>query len=100
MKNKKTNNRKQIKKSASKARTTSSASEKSVKSVETGIKILNYAIKKKISVSSAAEANDRGRNYVSDIKARIDKNYKNRSIGRDLYNSFKSTNRAYEATQR
>lgn len=91
----KTTTRKQIKKSSTKT-----TSEKTIKSVQTGIKILKYAAKNKTSVSEAARKNDFGRNYVSDIKARIDKNYKNRSITKELYDSFKTSLKNYEASQK
>jgi hypothetical protein len=97
MKTKRANNRKQIKKSASKAQTKKNTSnDKTVRSVENGIKVIKYAIKNKTSVSEAARENGHGRNYVSDIKARIDNNFKNRSITRELYDSFKSHSRSYE----
>lgn len=102
---KKANNRKRIKKSASKtqtkSRTMNSSSDKTVQSVENGIAVLKYAIKNNMSVSKAAVKNKKGRNYVSDIKARIENNYKNRSISRDLYNTFKSFSKNYDKkTQR
>jgi hypothetical protein len=103
MKNAKANKRKQIKKSASKTKSKKQSSnvnsDKTVKSVETGIKLLKYAIKNKTSVSEAARENGFGRNYVSDIKARIDNNYKKRSINRELYDSFKSSSKSYEKAQ-
>lgn len=89
---------KPVSKTASK--TNSSASTKTVKSVESGIKILNDAIKNKTSVSEAARQNGFGRNYVSDIKARIDKNFKNKSINRELYTTFKTSSKSYDKTQK
>ena len=68
----------------------------SINSLENGITILKYAIKHKLSVSSASSALNRGKNYVSDIKARLEENYKSRNISRELYNTFKSLNKQYE----
>lgn len=76
------------------------SSTKTVQSVESGIKILNDAIKNKTSVSEAARQNGFGRNYVSDIKARIDKNFKNKSINRELYTTFKASSKSYDKTQK
>jgi hypothetical protein len=101
---KKSSTKKQVKKTVSKTKTSTkkqtpaSASDKSVKSVENGIKVIQYAIKNKTSISEAARKNGHGRNYVSDIKARIEKNYKSRSIKRELYNSFKSLSKTYDKT--
>jgi len=96
MKKTKSSNRKRINKSASKSKTSTPNSDKTINSVKTGIEVLKYAIKNKMSVSKAAVKNKKGRNYVSDIKARIENNYKNRSISRDLYNTFKSVSKSYE----
>lgn len=68
----------------------------SVNSIETGIKIIRYAIRKRVSLTAASNANDRGKNYISDIKARLEENYKSKNITRDTYNTFKSLNRQYE----
>ena len=68
----------------------------SVKSLENGINVLNYAIKKKISVSAAAKQNKFGRNYISDIKARLEENYKSKNITRELYSSFRTLNKEYQ----
>ena len=100
MKSKQSSKHKQIKKSAKKAtksvaKKTNSNSDKTVKSIENGIKLLKYAIKNKMSVSEAAKENGYGRNYVSDIKSRIEKNYKSRSISREMYNSFKTSANTY-----
>lgn len=72
----------------------------SVESIENGIKIIQSALRKGISISAAAKAAGRGKNYVSDIKARIEENYKSRNISRALYSSFNSLNKQYEKTQR
>lgn len=68
----------------------------SATSLENGIKILKYAIRKKVSLSAASNANERGKNYISDIKARLEENYKSKNISRDVYNTFKSLNKQYE----
>lgn len=68
----------------------------SVNSIENGISVLKYAIKKKLSVSAAAKEKGHGRNYVSDIKARLEENYKSKNISRELYNSFKTLSKDYQ----
>ena len=65
-------------------------------SLETGIKIVRHAIKNKVSLSAASKANKRGKNYVSDIKARLEENYKSRNITKNLYDIFRSLNKQYE----
>lgn len=65
-------------------------------SLETGIKIVRHAIKNKVSLSAASKANKRGKNYVSDIKARLEENYKSRNIAKNLYDIFRSLNKQYE----
>lgn len=64
-------------------------------SVETGVKILKKAIKNKISLSEASRQSNRGRNYVSDIKARITENYKNKNVSKETYNEFKTLAKEY-----
>lgn len=68
----------------------------SVVSLENGIKILKLAIKRKISLSAAAKDSGRGKNYISDIKARLEENYKSKNITKELYSNFKSLNKEYE----
>lgn len=68
----------------------------SVNSLENGISVLKYAIRKKKSVSASAVDNGYGRNYISDIKARLEENYKSKNITRDLYTTFKSLNKEYD----
>ena len=81
---------------ATKRKSASASRTNSVNSLENGITILKYAIKNRISVSAASNANDRGKNYISDIKARLEENYKSRNISRELYNTFKSLNKQYQ----
>lgn len=68
----------------------------SVVSLENGIKIIKYALKHSTSLSAAAYLNGRGKNYISDIKARLEENFKNKNISKELYSSFKSLNKQYE----
>lgn len=77
-------------------RTVAAKKTNSVKSLENGINVLKYAIKKKISVSAAAKENKFGRNYISDIKARLEENYKSKNITKELYSSFKTLNKEYQ----
>ena len=68
----------------------------SVISLENGIAIVQIALKRKISLSAASNATGRGKNYISDIKARLETNYKSRNISKELYGSFKALNKQYE----
>lgn len=68
----------------------------SVNSLENGIQVIRLALRRKLSISAAAKEKGHGRNYVSDIKARLEDNYKSKNITRDLYTTFKSLNREYE----
>lgn len=68
----------------------------SVVSLENGIKILQIALKKNLSLSAAAKTAGRGKNYVSDIKARLEENYKSKNITKELYSNFKQLNKQYE----
>ena len=72
----------------------------SVTSLENGIRIMKYAIKRKTSLSAASNADGRGKNYISDIKARLEENYKSKNISRDLYSEFKALSKQYEKTVR
>jgi hypothetical protein len=69
----------------------------SVSSLENGIRIMKYAIKRRTSLSAASNADGRGKNYISDIKARLEENYKSKNISRDLYTTFKSLNKQYQS---
>ena len=76
---------------------TAIAKTKSQLSAEAGIKILKSAIKSGLSLSEASRKNGKGRNYVSDIKARIKNNYQNKNVNRETYKQFKSLVKEYEA---
>ena len=65
------------------------------KSVENGIKIVNTAIRKKVSLTKAAKLQGFGKNYVSDIKARITYNVKNKNIDSKTANTFKTLVKEY-----
>lgn len=65
-------------------------------SVKNGLKIINRAIKKNISLSESARQYGFGRNYVSDIKARIKDNYRSKNISREMYSEFNSLIKQYE----
>jgi len=64
-------------------------------SVENGIKILKNAIDNKVSVSEASRRENFGRNYVSTIKSRLQENYDNRAINRDMYREFRRLVKQY-----
>lgn len=66
-------------------------------SVENGIKILKTAIKGKLSLSEASRQNQFGRNYLSDVKARIKENYKNKNVDKDTYQTFISLLKTYNS---
>jgi hypothetical protein len=66
-------------------------------SVENGIKILKTAIKGNLSLSEASRRYDFGRNYFSDVKARIRENYKNKNIGKEMYQNFQSLLKTYKS---
>lgn len=68
---------------------------KTEKSVKTGTKVIRKAIKEKVSLSEAARRSNLGKNYVSDVKARLATNYKNKNIDRTSYNEFTSLLKAY-----
>jgi len=68
----------------------------SVISLENGIQVIKLALRRKLSISAAAIEKGHGRNYVSDIKARLEENYRSKNITRDLYTTFKSLNKKYE----
>jgi sulfur transfer complex TusBCD TusB component (DsrH family) len=72
----------------------------SILSLENGIKILQIALKKKLSLSSAAKTAGRGKNYISDIKARLEENFKSKNITKELYSNFKQLNKEYEKSSK
>lgn len=69
-------------------------------SLENGIKIVKYAIKHKLSLSEASRQNGKGKNYVSDIKARLEENRKSGNISKNLFDIFRSVSKQYEKTVR
>lgn len=78
-------------------RTTRVAKTRTQSSVENGIKILKTAIKGNLSLSEASRRNSFGRNYLSDVKARIKENYKNKKIDRETYQNFTSLLKTYNS---
>jgi hypothetical protein len=66
-------------------------------SIENGIKILKTAIKGKLSLSEASRRNQFGRNYLSDVKARIKENYRNKNVDKDTYQTFQSLLKTYNS---
>lgn len=67
-------------------------------SVDNGIKVIATAIKKKVSLSEASRTHNFGRNYVSDIKARITENFKKKAVTKETYTTFKNLLKKYETT--
>jgi len=84
----------------SSANKTNKRRESSIISLNNGISVLRSAINNSISVSAAAKANGHGRNYVSDIKARIEENYKSGNIPKSLYTTFQSLSNRYNKMSR
>ena len=64
-------------------------------SVKNGIKILKKAIKNNISLSEASRQSDKGRNYVSDIKLRIQDNKKKKLVSKELFQEFNTLMKQY-----
>lgn len=64
-------------------------------SIENGIKILQTAIRRKLSLSEASRTHNKGRNYLSDVKARVSENFKNKNISREQYSNFNSLLKQY-----
>lgn len=64
-------------------------------SVENGIKILQTAIKNRLSLSEASRRHKFGRNYLSDVKARIKENLASKNIDRKTYKSFNDLLKTY-----
>jgi hypothetical protein len=87
---------------ATKAKTTKVTKTKVTKtrtqvSVENGIKILETAIRGNLSLSEASRKHDFGRNYLSDVKSRIQENYDNKNIDRQTYQTFKRLLKSYNS---
>ena len=78
-----------------KTKKTTSVKTRTQTSVENGIKVLRTAIKGKLSLSEASRRNSFGRNYVSDVKARLTENYKNKNVDRKTYQTFKDLLKTY-----
>lgn len=68
---------------------------KTEKSVKTGMKVIRKAIRERISLSEASRLSNLGRNYVSDIKLRLDGNYKKKKIDKSNYTEFKALIKKY-----
>lgn len=64
-------------------------------SVETGIKILKTAIKGKLSLSEASRTHEKGRNYLSDVKARVKENYRRKNVDKETYQNFVTLLKTY-----
>lgn len=84
-------------KAVAKKVTTTNKKTSTQRSVETGIKIINTALKKKISLITASRMHNLGKNYVYDIKANIAKNYKKNNLDAKTYNTFNSLMKEYSA---
>jgi hypothetical protein len=69
--------------------------QKSQTSVENGIAILTTAIENELSLSEASRQHSFGRNYISDVKSRIEENLEKKLIKRETYRNFKKLLKAY-----
>lgn len=78
-------------------KTTTVTKTRTQSSVENGIKILQMAIKNHLSLSEASRRNSFGRNYLSDVKARIKENYKTKKINRETYQYFSTLLKTYNS---
>jgi hypothetical protein len=70
---------------------------KSQLSVENGVKVLKTAIKGNLSLSEASRRNSFGRNYVSDLRARIKDTYKNKAVTKEAYQTFNTLLKTYNS---
>ena len=68
---------------------------KSQESVNNGILVLQTAIENRLSLSEASRQHNFGRNYVSDVKARINENLEKKNINRSSYRTFNSLVKQY-----
>lgn len=68
-------------------------------SIENGIKILQTAIKRRISLSEASRTHKKGRNYLSDVKARVSDNLKKKNISREQYSNFNNLVKQYSKVE-
>ncbi len=64
-------------------------------SIENALQVLKTATKNKLSLSEASRRNGFGRNYVSDVKARLSDNLANKNITRDSYREVKNALKTY-----
>lgn len=58
------------------------------KSVNNGVKIVKNAIKQNLSLSEAARQLGFGRNYVSDVRLRLNDNFVKNNVSRNNYSRF------------
>jgi hypothetical protein len=77
---------------------TASTNPKSQSSVETGIRVIETATKERISLSEASRQHNKSRNFVSDIKQRLEDNYSKRNINRETYRAFNRALKVYNST--
>jgi hypothetical protein len=68
----------------------------SLNSVENAIAILELATNNGLSLSEASRQTNFGRNYVSDVKARIAANREAKNIDAKTYSRFKKALKTYE----
>lgn len=68
----------------------------SLNSVENAIAILELATNNSLSLSEASRQTNFGRNYVSDVKARIRANREAKNIDAKTYSRFKVALKTYE----
>jgi hypothetical protein len=71
---------------------------RSAVTIEKAVAVINYAVESKITLAEASRAKGFGRNYVSDIKGRVDKNFAKNNINKTQYANFNSAYKRYEKT--
>jgi hypothetical protein len=67
-------------------------------SVENALQVIKVATKNRLSLSEASRQKGFGRNYVSDVKARIADNLANKNVSKDTYKAFKNALKEYTKT--
>jgi hypothetical protein len=65
--------------------------------IDNAVKIIRTAVKDRTSLSTSSQKHGFGKNYVSDVKARVKDSYRRRAITREHFNTFNSLYKQYES---
>jgi len=65
------------------------------KSVETAIKVVKNALKKNVSLTASSKEFGKGKNYVSDVKARLASNLRKKNVDKETATTFKTLQKQY-----